>query len=60
ALELLKMYSISHRAAILYDLFTDDQIQNLQIPNIEYETLIKYPFVMKNLTKKGIEIKRFL
>lgn len=60
ALELLKRYGISHRAAILYNLFTDNQIQNLQIPNIEYETLIKYPFVMKNLTKKGIEIKRFL
>jgi len=39
ALKLLKKYGISHRAAILYDLFTDNQIRNLSIPNIEYETL---------------------
>ncbi len=56
ALELLKKYEIKHRAAILIDLFTDDQIQNLGIPNLEYETLIRYPFVLKNLKKKGIEI----
>ncbi|MEE9376492.1 MAG: radical SAM protein [Candidatus Lokiarchaeia archaeon] len=58
ALELLKHYGISHRAAILYDLFTDSQIQNLSIPNIEYETLIRYPFVLNNLNKGGIKIKK--
>ena len=60
ALELLKKYEIRHRAAILYDLFTDAQIQRLGIPNIEYETLIRYPFVLNNLNKRGILIKREL
>jgi len=60
ALELLKKYEIRHRAAILYDLFTNSQIQNLGIPNIEYETLIRYPFVLSNLNKRGIVIKREL
>ena len=58
ALELLKKYGINHRAAILYDLFTDEQIKSLGISNLEYETLIRYPFVLKNLNKKGIRIKR--
>lgn len=58
ALELLKKYKIKHRAAILIDLFTDEQIQNLEIPDLEYETLIRYPFVLKNLRKKGIDIVR--
>ncbi len=58
ALEMLKKYEIKHRAAILIDLFTDVQIQNLGIPDLEYETLIRYPFVLKNLKKKGIEIVR--
>jgi len=58
ALELLQRFSIHHRAAILYDLFTDDQIKALRIPDIEYETLIRYPFVLENLSKKNIGIKR--
>jgi len=58
ALDLLKRHGISHKAAILYDLFTDDQIKTLKIPDLEYETLIRYPFVLKNLSNKGIEIKR--
>ena len=58
ALGMLKKYEIKHRAAILIDLFTDDQIQNLGIPDLEYETLIRYPFVLRNLKKKGIEIVR--
>ncbi|TKJ18902.1 MAG: hypothetical protein CEE43_16925 [Promethearchaeota archaeon Loki_b32] len=57
-LELLKKYGIRHRTAILYDLFTDSQIRNLDIPNIEYETLIRYPFVLNNLNKRGISIIR--
>jgi uncharacterized Fe-S cluster-containing radical SAM superfamily protein len=48
ALKLLKRFSVHHKAAILYDLFTDDQIGTLRIPDIEYETLIRYPFVLKN------------
>ncbi|MFW9999163.1 MAG: radical SAM protein [Candidatus Hodarchaeota archaeon] len=58
ALNLLKNYKISHRAAILYDLFTDSQIKSLNIQNLEFETLIKYPFVLKNLNKRGIRIQR--
>ncbi|MFX0042983.1 MAG: radical SAM protein [Candidatus Hodarchaeota archaeon] len=58
SLDLLKKYGIKHRAAILIDLFTDGQIQNLGIPDLEYETLIRYPFVIKHLKKKGIEIIR--
>ncbi len=58
ALELLKKYGIKYKAAILVDLFTENQIMNLGIPNLEYETLIKYPFVMKRLRKKGINLAR--
>ena len=58
ALELLKKYGIKYKAAILVDLFTENQIKNLGIPNLEYETLIKYPFVMKRLRKKGINLAR--
>lgn len=58
ALELLKKYGIKYKAAILVDLFTENQINNLGIPNLEYETLIKYPFVMKRLRKKGINLAR--
>ncbi|MFX1408783.1 MAG: radical SAM protein [Promethearchaeota archaeon] len=58
ALNLLKKYKIKHRAAILIDLFTDKQIRSLGIPDLEYETLIRYPFVIKNLKKRGIEILR--
>ncbi len=58
ALELLKKYRIKSRAAILVDLFTENQIKNLGIPDLEYETLITYPFVMKNLKKKGIKLAR--
>ncbi len=58
ALELLKKYGIKYKAAILVDLFTENQITNLGIPNLEYETLIKYPFVMKRLRKKGINLAR--
>ncbi len=58
ALELLKKYGIKYNPAILVDLFTENQIKNLGIPNLEYETLIKYPFVMKRLRKKGINLAR--
>ncbi len=58
ALELLKKYGIKYKAAILVDLFTENQIKNLGIPNLEYETLIKYPFVMKRLRKKSINLAR--
>ncbi len=57
-LDLLKKYDIKHRAAILINLFTESQINNLGIPNLEYETLIDYPFVQKNLKKRGIEVMR--
>ena len=58
ALKLLQKYKIKHRAAILIDLFTDDQIKNLGVSDLEYEPLIKYPFVMKNLRKKHIKLVR--
>ncbi|MFX1316206.1 MAG: radical SAM protein [Promethearchaeota archaeon] len=58
ALNLLKLYKVNHRAAILIDLFTDKQISSLGIHDLEYETLIRYPFVIKNLKKRGIDIVR--
>ncbi len=58
ALELLNKYKIKHRAAILVDFFTDTQISSLGIPDLEHETLIEYPFVVKNLKMKGITIVR--
>jgi uncharacterized Fe-S cluster-containing radical SAM superfamily protein len=58
ALEMLKKYGIKCRAAILVDLFTDAQIASLGISNLEYETLIKYPFVMNQLKNKGIKLAR--
>lgn len=60
ALKLLQKYKIKHRAAILFDLFTDDQIKSLGFSDLEYEFLIKYPFVMKNLRKKNIKLVRKL
>lgn len=58
ALELLKKYDIRHRAALLVDLFTNEQIRSLGIPDLEYETLITYSFVMKRLKKRGIKLVR--
>jgi len=58
ALRLLKKYEIRHGAAIMVDFFSDQQIQNLGIPNLEYETLIKYDFVMKSLRKREITTVR--
>ncbi len=54
-LQLLKKYEIRHGAAIMVDLFTDKQIGSLGIPNLEYETLIKYDFVMKSLRKRELK-----
>jgi len=54
ALELLKKYGIQHRAAILFNIYTEEQINCLGIPDLEYEPLIKYDFVIQNLRKKGI------
>jgi len=58
ALELLKKYRIKSRAAILIDLFTEEQIERLEITDLEYETLITYPFVIKSLKKRGIKLAR--
>jgi len=58
ALELLKKYSIQHRAAILFNIYTEEQIKSLRIPDLEFESLIKYDFVIQNLRKKGIRIVR--
>ncbi len=55
---LLKKYGIRHGAAILYNLYTEDQINNLGFPNLEYEPLILYPFIETGLRKKGIPIIR--
>jgi uncharacterized Fe-S cluster-containing radical SAM superfamily protein len=54
ALELLEKYQIEHRAAILAELFNKEDIQKLNIPNLEYESLIKYPFVKKTLKDRNI------
>jgi len=54
ALKLLKEYQIPHRAAIIKDLFLEKEIHQLDIPNIEYESLIEYPFVVNALNKKKI------
>jgi uncharacterized Fe-S cluster-containing radical SAM superfamily protein len=56
ALELVKEYGIRHGVAILYSLYTKKQIQNLGIPNLEYEPIILYPYIENNLRKKGIKI----
>lgn len=58
ALELLKKYGIRHGAAILYNIFTNEQIRSLGIPHLEYEPLIKYPFIINNLKKHNIPIVR--
>jgi uncharacterized Fe-S cluster-containing radical SAM superfamily protein len=58
ALRLLKKYKIRHGAAILIDLFSEDQIKKLKISNLEYETLIEYPFVMESLRKKGLKLEK--
>jgi len=55
-LQLLNKYHIKNRAAILADLFTEQEIQKLNISNLEYEALINYPFVSKALKKRGISI----
>ncbi|MFW9773275.1 MAG: radical SAM protein [Candidatus Heimdallarchaeota archaeon] len=56
ALKLLNKYNIKNRAALLVNLFTVDQIRSLGIPNLEFEELIEYPFVIKNLKRRGIQI----
>ncbi|MFX1311764.1 MAG: radical SAM protein [Promethearchaeota archaeon] len=57
-LDLLKEFEIKHRAALMVNLFTQAQIDDLGIDNIEYEILIEYPFVLKGLKKRGIKVKR--
>lgn len=54
ALKLLEKYQIEHRAAIIAELFNQGDINNLNIPNLEYESLIEYPFVMKALKERNI------
>jgi len=58
ALKLLKRYGIRHRAAIMHELFNKDQISNLGIPDLEFESLIIYPFIKKNLEKRGFKLKK--
>jgi uncharacterized Fe-S cluster-containing radical SAM superfamily protein len=58
ALKLLDKYNIENRGAIIIDFFTNKQIENLMIPNLEYESLIKYPFVMNGIKKRGLKIIR--
>jgi uncharacterized Fe-S cluster-containing radical SAM superfamily protein len=53
-LKLLKKHKIEHNTAILAELFRKKDIQNLGIPDIEYESLIDYPFIRKVLKKRGI------
>jgi len=54
ALNLLEKYNINHRAAIIPDLFEKKDINKLKIPNLEFESLIEYPFVKKALKDKMI------
>jgi len=58
ALELLEMYGVKHHAAILIDLFTNEQVESLRIPNLEHETLIEYPFIINNLKRKNIILQK--
>jgi uncharacterized Fe-S cluster-containing radical SAM superfamily protein len=58
ALELLRKYGIRHRAALLFNIYTEEQIDTLGIHDLEFEPLIKYDFVIQNLRKKGIKIIR--
>jgi len=58
ALELLKEYRIKFGAAILFNLYSKSQIKNLGIANLEYESLILYPFIENSLRKKDIKIMR--
>jgi uncharacterized Fe-S cluster-containing radical SAM superfamily protein len=58
ALDLLKKYEIRHGVAILYNIYTEKRINKLGIPNLEYEPLILYPFIEKNIKKRGIKIVR--
>lgn len=58
SLKLLNKYNIKNRAALLINLFTDDQIKLLGIQGLEFEELIEYPFVINNLERKGIRIIR--
>jgi len=55
-LHFLRKYKIRHKAAILCDLFTNNQISKLEIADLEFETLIEYPFVTNNLDKRGIKV----
>lgn len=57
ALKLLKRYGIKHRAAIIPDFFSEDQISNLGIKDLEFESLIVYPFVKKSLRERGFTLK---
>ncbi|MFX1327643.1 MAG: radical SAM protein [Promethearchaeota archaeon] len=58
AIELLNKYKIRHGVAIIYNLFSNQQINNLGFHHIEYESLIKYPFVIDKLKERGINIIR--
>jgi len=54
ALKLLEEYNINHRAAIIPELFENKDISKLKIPNLEFESLIEYPFVKKALKDNKI------
>ncbi|MFO7795373.1 MAG: radical SAM protein [Promethearchaeati archaeon] len=54
ALRLLEKYNINLRAAIIPDLFEKKDISKLKIPNLEFESLIEYPFVKKALKDEKI------
>jgi uncharacterized Fe-S cluster-containing radical SAM superfamily protein len=56
ALACLKEFGVRHRAALLYNIYTEKQINSLGISDLEYESLIKYDFVLQNLRKNGIGI----
>ncbi|MFW9938768.1 MAG: radical SAM protein [Candidatus Thorarchaeota archaeon] len=58
ALKLLKAYGIKHRAAIIPELFNQGQISNLKIQDLEFESLIIYPFIKKNLEKRGFKLSK--
>lgn len=54
SLRLLKEAGISHGAALIFELFSSEQIEHLGIADLENESLIKYPFVVSSLKKRGI------
>jgi uncharacterized Fe-S cluster-containing radical SAM superfamily protein len=68
ALENLVKFNVSCHPAIMVELYDDEELSEIKerlskihpslAENLEFEYLIYYPFVIENLKKRGIQIKR--